>query len=376
MIDELRLINFKAARDIKIRMSELTLLAGLNGSGKSTVLQSLGLLRQSTFSGMDALHLQGRLVELGRARDVRHVGAATDQITFEVSAFGDKVEVHANAADDESDVLPIEIVGNGALLGQTVGGLNNFQFIQADRMVPQSLYRQAFGADRVNGWLGCRGEFAVDYLSAHAEDRVPSGRHYPKDALGVSQDLYKLVAPLENLEDQVSGWMQQLSPGVRVKAYQIPSSDSTRLSYQYMGAGPNENASRPVNVGFGLTYSIAILVACLSAKSGSLLLIENPEAHLHPQGQVAMGLLLAACAADGVQVIVETHSDHVLNGIRLAVKNESLLPNKVKLCYFSRDVELGACTIENPAVEQDGQLTNWPRGFFDQWERSLDELLR
>jgi predicted ATPase len=105
------------------------------------------------------------------------------------------------------------------------------------------------------------------------------------------------------------------------------------------------------------------------------LLIENPEAHLHPQGQAKLGELLAICAADGVQILVETHSDHVLNGIRLAVKKDSLKADAVRLCYFTRDVASGDCYVELPSILHDGQLTNWPTGFFDQWEKSLDALL-
>lgn len=96
---------------------------------------------------------------------------------------------------------------------------------------------------------------------------------------------------------------------------------------------------------------------------------------MHPQGQSKLGELLAICASDGVQVIVETHSDHVLNGIRLAVKKGNLKADEVRLCYFTRDVASGDCYVELPSVLPDGQLTNWPKGFFDQWEKSLDELL-
>jgi predicted ATPase len=106
-----------------------------------------------------------------------------------------------------------------------------------------------------------------------------------------------------------------------------------------------------------------------------LLLIENPEAHLHPQGQAKLGELLARCAADGVQIIVETHSDHVLNGIRLTVKRGLITAQDVRLCYFTRDVSTGDCYVELPSVLPNGQLSNWPEGFFDQWEKSLDALL-
>src|SRR5438046_1441121 len=77
---------------------------------------------------------------------------------------------------------------------------------------------------------------------------------------------------------------------------------------------------RPTNVGFGITYALPIVVSILSARPGSLVIIENPEAHLHPRGQVRMGELLSLASTAGIQVLIETHSDHVLNGIRLAVR--------------------------------------------------------
>ena len=82
-------------------------------------------------------------------------------------------------------------------------------------------------------------------------------------------------------------------------------------------------------------------MALLSAKRGTLVLLENPEAHLHPQGQVRIGELIARTAASGVQILVETHSDHVLNGIRLAVHAGKIEPDQVKLQYFKRGEKNG-----------------------------------
>ena len=178
------------------------------------------------------------------------------------------------------------------------------------------------------------------------------------------------------LRDQVAGWLQQISPGVHLQAEPLTGADEVMLKFRYLGTAHGRSGSyRPTNVGFGLTYCLPILVACLSAPAGALLLIENPEAHLHPQGQAKIGELLALCAADGVQILVETHSDHVLNGIRLAVKNGRMAANDVRLCYFTRNVSTGDCYVETPSILPDGQLTNWPDGFFDQWEKSLDALL-
>jgi predicted ATPase len=133
---------------------------------------------------------------------------------------------------------------------------------------------------------------------------------------------------------------------------------------------------RSTNVGFGITYTLPILIALLSATPDTLILLENPEAHLHPKGQSKMGELLALAASGGVQIIVETHSDHILNGIRLAVRR-GVKPEDIQLHYFDRYLQKGQAItkIISPRIYQDGGIDKWPDGFFDQAEKDLMELL-
>src|SRR5260221_6265573 len=113
----------------------------------------------------------------------------------------------------------------------------------------------------------------------------------------------------------------------------MPRPDPNLLT---LGIRPNDATDRlrPQNVGYGLSHVLPILTACLGAQTGALLLIENPESHLHPSGQSAMGEFLAQVASAGIQLIVETHSDHVLNGIRRAVKRGQLTPQDVAIHFF------------------------------------------
>jgi predicted ATPase len=151
--------------------------------------------------------------------------------------------------------------------------------------------------------------------------------------------------------------------------------DLVRLEFSYRTGGAGYGASfRSTNVGFGLTHVLPVLVACLASKPGSLILIENPEAQLHPQGQVAIGKLLARVAAFGVQVIIETHSDHILNGIRLAVKNGELPPEKACFHFFTRTSK-GNLERLSPIIDRNGLMSEWPSGFFTQWDDTLVELL-
>jgi predicted ATPase len=96
---------------------------------------------------------------------------------------------------------------------------------------------------------------------------------------------------------------------------------------------------------------------------------------LHPQAQAALGELMARCASDGVQIIVKTHSDHLLNGVRLSIKRKIIERLSVALHFFSRDVQVGEASVQTPAILENGRLSNWPNGFFDQWDRDVEALL-
>lgn len=372
MLSSISLSNFKAARKLEIPLKALTLLSGLNGSGKSSVLQAIALIRQSYQHGKSGgLELGGPLVPLGKGADVLSESATDDVISIEILEEGRSYAWVCHAFSDAS-LLPYMRAPSEV---QSFISSPNFQYLQADRIVPSTLYPQADPYAGSTGFLGNHGEFTIDYLSSHAGDSVSERRRVSQD--GKTTPLLSQIAATNSLLDQVAGWLQEISPGVHLQADRLKGTDNVILQFRYLGMTRGRSrAHRPTHVGFGITYGLPILVACLAAQPGSLLLLENPEAHLHPHGQAKLGELLALCAADGVQIILETHSDHVLNGIRLAVKRKAVAAEDLQLAFFTREVTTGECYVELPSVQADGQLSNWPGGFFDEWERSLDELLR
>ena len=380
MLNKLVLHNFKSTDDLELPLGPLTVLTGLNGSGKSSVLQSIALLKQSldADSSGKRMALRGPWVRLGRSEDVLFDGAKTESMMLALH-FDDNVLQWQCDAPAGRDTLDASVEGDIAALKTVFDG---FQFIQADRLTPAIQYQQAGTVDRDCGSLGPHGEFTVDYLSRHEDMKVSPLRRYPEARLRSSEDreLMRSVAPTDRLWDVTAAWLQLLSPGVRPVATLVDLADAATLRFAYKGYKDIERdvtsrEYRPSNVGFGLTYSLPIIVACLSAKAGALLLLENPEAHLHPRGQSALGLLLALCASDGVQVIVETHSDHLLNGIRLAAKRKDIAACDVAVHFFSRRVETGVSTCESPVLLDNGRFSDWPAGFFDEWGNALDELL-
>lgn len=238
-----------------------------------------------------------------------------------------------------------------------------FQYLKADRIVPATSYPRSHQQAIGRGFLGARGEHTVNYLRHHAQHTMTSKALRHPEARG------------KTFLDHVVAWMQELCPGVNLEATEIPGIDAVRLSYGFDGTAGLDSSSRrrPTNVGFGLTYALPIVVACLSAGPGSLILLENPEAHLHPRGQSRMAALIAAAGAAGAQLIVETHSDHVLNGLRLAVKNRVIPAADTAVHYFRRHGQ--QAEIVTPRIQDDGTLSDWPTGFFDEWENSLEQLL-
>ncbi|MDN3683533.1 DUF3696 domain-containing protein [Vibrio sinaloensis] len=174
--------------------------------------------------------------------------------------------------------------------------------------------------------------------------------------------LPEMVEPTvsSKLFQQVQFRMQQFFPGCEIVVERVSVINAVTLGIR---TSEDTGFHRPMHVGFGLTQILPIVVAALAAKKDDLLIIENPEVHLHPAGQSMMGQFLGTVASAGVQIIVETHSDHLLNGVRRAVKSRSLHPDKVNIHYFQpRDIE--GSQVASPQIDVEGNISYWPKRLF------------
>lgn len=374
MITSLRLINFKAFENQLLEFRPLTLLSGLNSTGKSSVLQSLLLLRQSYLLDIldKGLTLQAGLIDIGTAQDAFSERAKSNYIGFELGLKdGSQGIWHFEYDITKKEETFIKLT-NSSQIDARVYKSNlfkrgGFQYLQAERIGPRPFNELINFQVEFAGQLGTRGEFTTHFLSSPSTEEI---YHYLKSNLGL---LHHPEAKSDKLIDQVEAWLREISPGTRIKTKSSPDMGLVSLQYFY----GDSNAYRATNVGFGITYTLPIIVAILTAEPDKLILIENPEAHLHPRGQAKMGELLALAASCGVQVVIETHSDHVLNGIRLAVHGGKLKPDDVQLHYFQRQEKQGQAVTKviSPRIDRDGRIDRWPDGFFDEWEKSLDALL-
>ena len=104
------------------------------------------------------------------------------------------------------------------------------------------------------------------------------------------------------------------------------------------------------------------------------MLIENPESHLHPKGQTMMARLIALAAENGSQILCESHSDHIINGIRVAIKKKYITPDKTQIAYFNKNSDQDTEVILIN-VDQNGNLSEYPEGLLDEWGNLMAELL-
>jgi predicted ATPase len=377
MITSLHLKNFKPFKDQLLAFRPLTLLSGLNSTGKSSVLQSLLLLRQSYEQRLlkkTGLALNGDLVNIGTAQDALFEGAGkADQISFELVLDNDKKGIWSFNYDQELDVLNLTSPPVFPEVYESNLFTNNFHYLQAERIGPRTFSQMLDFQVRQLGKLGISGEYATHFLSVNQDKLIPNSRlSHPKVKL-LKRGLADPETPSKFLIDQVEAWMGEISPGTKIRLEPKPDVDLISVKYFY----GDSNLYRATNVGFGISYTLPLLVVVLVSTPGTLILIENPEAHLHPKGQSKIGELLALAASCGVQVVIETHSDHVLNGIRLAVHGGKLDPQDVQLHYFQRIEKDGQAVTEvvSPRIDRNGRIDQWPDGFFDEWDKSLEALL-
>ena len=376
MIKSLRLQNFKPFQNQLLEFKPITLLSGLNSSGKSSVLQALVLLRQSYQQGLlfgknQGLALKGDLVCIGTAKDALFEGAKDDNIGFELIWEDGMEGIWKFKYNRTVDVLQsIESVSKEVFKSSLFD--NNFHYLQAERLGPRPFSEMSHYQVRQLQQIGTRGEYTVHFLAINELESIPNKKlSHPKVKIKKSTpNEDEKPEPSNALIDQVEAWLGEISPGTRLKIDSLTNIDLMNIQYFY---GDN-NPYRSTNVGFGITYTLPILVAVLFSKPGTLILIENPEAHLHPKGQAKMGELLALAASCGVQIVIETHSDHLLNGIRLAVHGGKLKPQDVQLHFFQKDQQ-GQIEVISPKMDRNGRIDKWPDDFFDTWDKILEVLL-
>lgn len=390
MINELLLDNFKLfGKETKFsNLKSINLLTGVNGRGKSTVLQPLLLFKQTLLRSRSSrqIFLSGSFVDLGNASDVKHVEASvTKPIRI---GFQEKDEYYIYAlgvAKDNKQTLDIHRfdctgrsqitvdVGESTIFYDLVPEIGQrgklkmpFQdvvYISAERIGPKLSF-----APSSDEWIDKRGEHTIQMLYERQYDRVDDS---------IIEGMYDIFQDIDEDElsptvnDVLNFWMTKMFGASTATVSYIEAANIYALGISTEQKG-GKAVFKPTNVGFGYSYALPILIAGLTARKGTILIVENPEAHLHPSAQSMITKFLGLVANCGVQVFIETHSEHILNALRVMVVQKDIKAQDINVMYFDRKLEN---YFESIAIEENGKMDHWPANFFDQAEKDLNVLL-
>ncbi|MFZ1633907.1 MAG: DUF3696 domain-containing protein [Chitinophagales bacterium] len=383
MIQSVEIKNFKSIKQKFFPLRNLNVLLGLNGMGKSSFIQTLLALKQSQNLVRGRLDLNNnQYVNLGNTKDVLYQYSKQQDLTFEIkfaSANNLNLQFKYEPEADYFLAKPEDQNVYGELDKKIFAEslfTDNFQYLNANRIEPTSVNAKNFSAVVNRKNIGNHGEFTAHFIEVFNGDDVKFENLLHKDSVSKDTVTGKDIIN-KTLINQINLWMGEISPNVNVRTTTI-SSDFVLLEFVFKQPNfGNTNRYKPENVGFGISYGLPVVVSLLSAKPGELIIIENPESHIHPRGQAELGKLIAKVAMNDVQVIVETHSDHILNGIRVAVKENQISENKVALFYFERVVEADEqySKVTDIYVDHKGELSSYPINMLDEWNNQLFNLM-
>lgn len=336
---QLSISGFKCFEKITLNLNEITVLTGANASGKSTVIQSLLLMKASEDSVDISLSDARYAFDMGD-KDALINSAAKDEVEFVIDNARYRFMGSENTPKGR---LRMHLDGEAPFFGPA------FYYLSAERQGP----RYDVKADEtVMSDCGCHGQDVANVINNNQFTEVDSLRSKGKG----------------NFSIQLDNWLDFIFPNVSVKVRAL-SDSRCQVTIR-----ANQVTSVATNVGFGISYALPIIVEGLLAEQGSWLIVENPEAHLHAKAQSNMGYFLAVMAASGVRVILETHSEHIVNGIRRAAVNDEtqLQPNDINI-YFMCPDRVGEADLIG--VDEWGNLSDFPVDFFDQSRQDLLEII-
>lgn len=400
MINEIQIKNFKCFKQEQVfKFSKLNLLTGINGRGKSSLLQSILLIAQSIpqFENFTKLQLNGKYIELGNYEDIKNsetqriedilikfnidelINATfsfnenqndeltalinfikieieetedVDGINTLISDFSNKLKEQFSVEGSSNEQLSINI--NQLLFNKSISQIH---YVSADRFGPVKYVDKTNFKNSDFITVGTRGEFSINILAKSDLKLVNEKLYLGNDAKSVLQ--------------QTEEWLGYILEGAKIKIEGLDKTSS--VLWMLINNKSNSYKYKPTNVGFGYSYILPLIVSGLISQPDDIIIVENPEAHLHPRAQSRIAEFFSRVASCGVQVFIESHSEHILNGLRVSALNPDieLNYNDLTIHYFNESFQSDKLVMNSV-----GKIENWPEGFFDQQEIDLSSIFK
>lgn len=374
MIDKMHIHALKSIKDMTVNCSKMNLFVGTNSSGKSTFIQAILLAAQN---GIEKMGLNGKLISLGEYREVRNYYMNNHSIKIEVWQDNKNeptwIEFVENKEDETYNIITSEgedyVIIDDLLDSDYDGNLPltseiGFHYLSCHRIGVRDIYEK----NMINDYdFGIDGQYALSYLLKKEGNNIDDKLFVKRDHL------------TNSLLDQVNYWLNYIV-GMTLSIIDLKKTNYLQVKYNNNPANMSSEIlySRPINVGSGVSYLISILITCLASDENDIMIIENPEIHLHPKAQSRLCEFLYFICKANRQLFVETHSDHIFNGVRVGIANHNMEAKDISLNFFALN---NFETLCNPIkIGEYGKIigTNDDmdiNDLFDQFEIDLDKML-
>ena len=362
-IEKIILKNFKCHKNFEADLKKLNILTGSNAAGKSSLVQAL-LLAYKSWEECEKKRVNtNKIYGMNLGIPINIVSEDLEEKNIEIELFlnGKKNKVVLGLPDN-NDEISFDICNEEDILEAKEHEYNlskiSLFYLNAERKGPRIV---SFINDIMPYSVGTSGENTGYVLSEMDKlQKVAGAFHLPKDLR---------ISEIDRFSANCEEWLNVIIPDTKIRYSVDVEKNITTVMLQNQG-----EFHLPIATGFGITYVLPIIVQALAASmiKNSVLIVENPEAHLHPLSQSRLGKFLALAAVNGVQVVLETHSEHIVDGCRIQIAKEKQFEN-MKILFFEKRDNMSIC--KNINIQDDGELEEWPEGFFDQKRADLRELL-
>ena len=347
MLTHINIHGFKSLDSTSLVLSPLTILTGKNSSGKSSVLQALMLLIKHSAS-VNQYSMEDIIRFLADFSVIRNKKINAKSIV--ISAQDIENNNHTLTLNAENTDIDSRL--GYQYEPRVVGSEPELLYLNANRLGAQEMV--PVSERRVGG--------AGEYLFS-TFDKM---KHLP-----VPDYLVK-ASESTTLAYQLSYWLKLIT-GTTSELVTEKVGDQVKVAFTLRELEGNVS---PLNLGAGMSYIAKVLIICLMAKKGDLILLENPEIQLHPKAQAHLAIFLAFIASRGIQVIVETHCEHLINKLAYLVYEDEISSEDVIL-HYKPDVDENFISIKisenGKFTDSNGNVTGFPLGFFD---ATLDDLMQ
>jgi hypothetical protein len=367
----------------EIEIAPLTILAGANSSGKSSIMQPLLMLKQTLeatydpgplkldgpnvcFTSSDQFLSKIGLSPRGSFTVALEAGSSGLDITFErgeplkvreltYTISGEKMTLRPTMSQQEiSDALREPWKGVANQLG--IHAYRFFLTLTDNASPPTFVPYPDIGIEDAIHVPGLRGNPSRTYPAAHVGETFPGtfDNYIASVILAWQKDRRRCYEAI-NLD------LQRLDLARVVIANRV-SDVAIELLLGIVKDDP-QRLDNIADVGFGVSQVLPALVALHAAETNQLVYLEEPEIHLHPRAQTKLADILAGAAKRGVRVVAETHSTLLLTAVQTLVAKGELSPDLVKLHWFQRDPNTGITKVSSANLDENGAFGDWPEDF-------------